>query len=77
MGKEKEYPPMRFVVSDNDMTNRYEQTMLVLSTLSHFGYKNYDHSVMHGKHCEYCSKIDENGESVFAQMIYNFIKKLD
>lgn len=77
IGLEKEYPPMRFVVSDNDMTNRYEQTMLVLSTLSHFGYKNYDHSVMHGKHCEYCSKIDENGESVFGQMIYNFIRKLD
>ena len=37
VGLEKEYPPMRFVVSDNDMKNRYEQTMLMLSTLSHFG----------------------------------------
>ena len=36
VGLEKEYPPMRFVVSDNDMNNRYEQTMLMLSTLSHF-----------------------------------------
>ena len=43
---------MRFIVSDNDMTNRYEQTMLVLSTLSHFGYKNYDHVVMHGGHIQ-------------------------
>ena len=74
VGLESEYPPMRFVVSDNDMTNRYEQTMLMLSTLSHFGYPNYDHIVMHGKHCEYCSKIDENGESVFGQKIYDFIK---
>ena len=74
VGLESEYPPMRFVVSNNDMTNRYEQTMLMLSTLSHFGYTNYDHILMHGKHCEYCSKIDENGESVFGQKIYDFIK---
>ena len=77
VGLEKEYPPMRFVVSDNDMKNRYEQTMLMLSTLSHFGYQNFDHIVMHGKHCEYCNKLDNGGESVFGQMIYNFIKKLD
>ena len=30
VGLESEYPPMRFVVSDNDMTNRYEQTMTPL-----------------------------------------------
>lgn len=73
IGLEKEYPPMRFVVSDNDMKNRYEQTMLVLSTLSHFEYQNYDHVIMNGKHCEYCRKIDENGESVFGKMIADFI----
>ena len=77
VGLEKEYPPMRFVVSDNDMKNRYEQTMLMLSTLSHFGYQNFDHIVMHGKHCEYCGKIDNGGESVFGQMIYDFVKQFE
>ena len=77
VGLEKEYPPMRFVVSDNDMKNRYEQTMLMLSTLSHFGYQNFDHIVMHGKHCEYCGKIDNDGESVFGQMIYDFVKHFE
>ena len=77
VGLEKEYPPMRFVVSDNDMENRYEQTMLMLSTLSHFGYQNFDHIVMHGKHCEYCGKIDNGGESVFGQMIYDFVKQFE
>ena len=77
VGLEKEYPPMRFVVSDNDMKNRYEQTMLMLSTLSHFGYQNFDHIVMHGKHCEYCGKIDNDGESVFGQMIYDFVKQFE
>ena len=73
VGTEKEYPPMRFVVSDNDMKGRYEQTMLMLSTLSHFGYQNFDHIVMHGKHCEYCTKLDENGESMLGKMIYDFV----
>ena len=77
IGTEDEYPPMRFIVSDNDMKNRYEQTMLVLSTLSHFEYKNFDYVVMNGAHCEYISKKDKNGESVFGQMIYDFIKQLD
>lgn len=77
IGLEEKYPPMRFVVSDNDMENRYEQTMLVLSTLRHFGYEGYDHVVMQGKHCHYCRKLDENGESVFGQMIINFIQRVE
>ena len=77
IGTEDEYPPMRFIVSDNDMKNRYEQTMLTLSTLSHFEYKNFDYVVMNGAHCEYISKKDKNGESILGQMIYDFIKQLD
>lgn len=77
VGLEREYPPMRFVVSDNDMKNRYEQTMLLLSTLSHFGYQGFDHVVMNGRHCEYCTKTEEKGESVFGQMIYDFVKRFD
>ena len=75
IGQDKAYPPMRFVVSDNDMKNRYEQTMLMLSTLSHFGYQNYDHILMHGTHCAYCKQVDENGDSVLGQMIDAFIKQ--
>ncbi len=36
------------IVSNNDMKGRYEQTMLMLTPLSHFGYTGYDHRVMHG-----------------------------
>ncbi|MBQ9856976.1 MAG: alpha/beta hydrolase fold domain-containing protein, partial [Clostridia bacterium] len=70
--------PQIFIVSDDDMENRYEQTMLVLSTLKHF---RYDESkitltVMHGKHCAYDYKVDEAGESVFGKLIYEFIERI-
>ena len=68
---------MRFVVSDNDMKNRYEQTMLTLSTLSHFDYKNFDHVVMRGNHCSYIEAIDQSGESVMGKMIYEFIQGVE
>ena len=67
------YPRMRFIVSDNDVRGRYEQTMLMLATLERFGHQNFDHRVMEGKHCQYIKKLDENGESVFGAMIYDFI----
>ena len=54
IGTAEKYAPMRFVVSDNDMENRYEQTMLVLSTMKHFGYTRFDHVVMHGTHTHSC-----------------------
>ena len=73
VGMATEYPRTRFIVSDNDMACRYEQTMLILSTLSNFGHTNFDHRVMHGNHCEYCKKLDENGESVMGQLISDFI----
>lgn len=73
VGTAPSYPPMRFIVSDNDMQNRYEQTMLMLSTMKHFGYTAYDHRVMHGRHCHYCAAIDEDGNSTFGKMVYDFI----
>ena len=75
VGMESAYPTMRFIVSDNDMKCRYEQTVLMLATLSHFGHRDFDHVVMSGKHCEYLNKFEENGDSVLAKMIYDFIKK--
>ncbi len=74
VGVEKSYPPMRFIVSDNDMKNRLEQTMLMLSAMKNFGYENFDSVVMHGKHCEYVRKL-ENGTTVFGGMIYDFLEK--
>jgi len=70
IGTDKEYPPMLFIVSDNDMQNRYEQTMLTLSTLKHFGHEEKTSlRVMNGKHCAYVK------HEVFGEIIYDFINK--
>ncbi len=61
------------IVSDNDMENRYEQTMLMLSTMKSFGYKGYDHIVIHGTHCSYCAECDADGNSVLTKMIFDFV----
>ena len=77
VGIEDEYPPMKFVVSDNDMECRYEQTMLMLATLRHFGYdsEKIEFSLVHGKHCEQDKTFDENGENILGKMIFEFIQK--
>ncbi len=70
----KNYPPMQFIVSDNDIPNRYEQTMLVLSTLKHFEYdeSHISHKLMHSTHTAYRGWM-EDGESVYGRMIAEFI----
>lgn len=77
IGKDPQYPPMHFVVSDNDMKNRYEQTMLVLSTLKHFGYDQSKITLDYrsGTHTQYCKTITPEGESLYGEMIYSFIKQ--
>lgn len=71
----KNYPPMLFIVSDNDMTNRLEQTMVMLKTLEHF---DNDMSKIKLKlmensgHCSYLNKESENRE-LFENTICNFI----
>ncbi len=79
IGVDPEYPPMRFIVSDKDMNNRYEQTMLVLSTLKHFEYDQSKISLelRHGTHCLYteAKMKTAEGESLYGEMIYNFISK--
>lgn len=71
IGREKEYPPMLFIVSDNDMKNRYEQIQLVLSTMKHFGYDEgkIDYRLMHGTHCHY------SGTEAFGEIICDFVCK--
>ena len=70
--------PMTFIVSDNDMENRLEQTQLVISTLKHFRFDESKISLtlMNGGHCAYVGKTDENGESVFGRLIYEFVEKI-
>ena len=76
IGAEKEYPPMMFIVADNDMKNRFEQIELVRSTLRHFAYdesKIFYH-LMQGTHCGYCKKVDEEGDSLLGKMILELIE---
>ncbi len=77
IGLLESYPPQRFIVSDNDMVGRYEQTMLLLRTLSHFGYSHYDHVLMHGRHCEYVGKIGEDGFPIVSHLIEDFMDNAD
>ena len=76
VGEDEEYPPMLIIVSDNDMENRYEQTLLLISTLKHFGHcgDSVKLKVMHGGHCAYVNAVDDNNESILGKLIYNFIK---
>ena len=78
VGLQEKYSPMLFLVSDNDMQNRYEQTMLMLSTLKHFGYDEtkIKFNLIHGTHCSHCSATDENGESVFGKILFTYISEI-
>ena len=78
IGTEENYPNMLFIVATNDMENRYEQTMLALSTLKHFGHEEKTAlKVMEGyNHCGYDDELDENGESIFGKVIYDYVNSL-
>jgi hypothetical protein len=66
---------MLVIVSDNDMENRYEQTMLLVSTLKHFGHTdNVTLKVMHGTHCAYVRAVDEKGDSILGKLVLEFIQ---
>jgi acetyl esterase/lipase len=44
----RNYPPMLVLCADRDMENRYEQTLLFVSTMRHFGYRSVDFRLMEG-----------------------------
>ena len=76
VGNGVNYPPMLVLVSDNDMKGRYEQTMLLMTTLDHFGYGDITElKVMNGKHIAYTHTLDENGNNVFGTILEEFVKK--
>lgn len=73
-GTQPQYPPMLFIVADNDMQNRYEQTVLLLSTLKHFGHEEKcTLKLMQGTHCSYTYAADAQGCSVFAGVVNGYI----
>ena len=77
VGTAEKYSPMLFIVSDEDMFGRYEQTMLMVNVLEHFGHTEKVYfEKMHSKHCAYVDKADENGVSIFGQTVMSFINKL-
>lgn len=75
VGMAEKYPPMLFIVSDNDMENRLEQTQLMISTLRHFGHEAAL-KICHGKHVEYVKAINEDGTSPLAAMVLEFIDQV-
>ena len=75
IGEAESYSPMLFIVSCEDMPGRYEQTMLTLSTLKHFGHDVSELCLMHGPHCNYLHKTDGDGVSILGKMIGDYIDK--
>lgn len=74
--QDQQYPPMLIIVADKDLQNRYEQTMLLISTLKHFGYtEGIQLQVMHSNHCGYVDSVDQNGDSVFGKLVLPFIER--
>lgn len=77
IGEDEEYSPMLFVVSDNDMKNRYEQTLLAMSTLKHFGQEDKaEIKLFPGKHCQYHRQADENGNNILGIAECEFLKRV-
>ena len=72
-----ESAPMIYLVSDNDIPNRYAQMELTLSTMKHFEYdmSKVDYKLLHGGHCHQIREFDENGDNVFGKLILEFVKK--
>ena len=77
IGTAEKYAPMLFIVSDNDIQNRYEQTKLTISTMKHFGYdlNNVELKEMQGRHCAYVGRIDEDGLPAFGKIAHEYIEK--
>lgn len=69
------YPAMLFIVSDNDMPNRLEQTKLMIKTLEHFenDMSKVSLKIMQdSEHDSYLNTEPENG-NVFEKIVCDFI----
>lgn len=78
IGLEKSYSPMLVLVADKDMENRYEQTMLLMSTLKHFRYdmSKIKLKVMHGGHCMHLFAKEDDGTTIFGKIIFEFVSEM-
>ena len=79
VGTAETYPPMLFLVADGDMKNRYEQTMLMVSTLRHFGHEEprVRLRVIEGTtHCSYNKPTREGEPAPFARLVYDYIQSI-
>jgi len=66
----RKYPPMLvFCCCESDIANRYEQTLLFISTLKDFGHTNVEFHLMESRygHCGYCN------DPIFKETIEKFI----
>ena len=73
------YAPMQIFLAENDMENRREQTMLLMSTMKHFGHDmdRVDYRYMEGfRHCRYLKEFPEN-DCKFADYVSEFIAKYE
>ncbi|MBQ6901220.1 MAG: alpha/beta hydrolase [Firmicutes bacterium] len=77
---ETPYPPMELVVSEHDISNRYEQIQLLMGTLRHFGHdmSKVFYTYKEGwHHCKYMYEPGDHGNWIFADMIYEFIERME
>lgn len=66
----KNEPPVIIIVAENDMENRYEQNMLLISTMKHFNYPDNKIFYQYMKGCTHCSY---NHDQEFFDVLTNFI----
>ena len=72
------YAPMLILVSDDDMPSRYEQTMLLFSTLKDMNGPSEKFSlrvIENSTHCSYLSKDTPVENNLFARLISSFIRE--
>ena len=75
VGLAERYAPMMFVISEQDMECRHEQTELIRAALRHFGYdqSRVAYRLLPGTHSSYVFRQDESG-NVFGQVAVEFIR---
>ena len=76
--KRRDYPPMQFIVSDNDIPGRLEQTEMLIDKLRKCGHKEdkLDYIITHGTHVWYVTGVDASGKNEFGKLILPFINKI-
>lgn len=72
------YTKMMFVVADNDIQNRLEETNLMYTALKTFGNdpSKFDLTIVKGaNHCDYHLRVDQKGEFFFVNLLLEAMGK--